>query len=344
MNAVIDSHRPHPVDPLATAHFSGSESSTDSAVSWAAVFAGAAVAAVMSLILLVLGTGLGMSSVSPWSYEGVSAETFGWTTIAWISFTSLVASGLGGYIAGRLRTRWVSIHGDETYFRDTAHGFLAWSVATLFTVALLTSHIAAIVGMGVKAGAETAAGLAQTTAIASAAGAGAATDGAGENGASGMIDYYIDSMFRPAAGTSGTSSPAPTPESASDTSDSSVTATAGAPQANQTRDFAPLRMEAFRIVGNSLRTGTLSQDDTQYLGRLVAERTAMSPRDAEARVTEVHARLQASLEEASTATKEAADEARKAAAYASLWMFITLLMGAFAASLMATFGGRQRDS
>jgi hypothetical protein len=82
--------------------------------------------------------------VSPWSFEGVSKETFGWSSIAWLTFTALAASGLGGYLAGRLRTKWTQIHGDETYFRDTAHGFVSWAVATLLTAGLLTSAIGGV--------------------------------------------------------------------------------------------------------------------------------------------------------------------------------------------------------
>src|SRR5450759_5842 len=79
-----------------------------SAVSWGAVMAGAAAAAALSLILLILGIGLGLSSVSPWAHYGVSAATFGVSTILWVTFTQLVASGMGGYLAGRLRTKWVA--------------------------------------------------------------------------------------------------------------------------------------------------------------------------------------------------------------------------------------------
>ena len=75
-----------------------------SGVSWGAILAGAAAAAALSLILLILGTGLGLSSVSPWAGQGASAIAFGLTTIAWLTFTQLAASGMGGYLAGRLRT------------------------------------------------------------------------------------------------------------------------------------------------------------------------------------------------------------------------------------------------
>ena len=91
-----------------------------SAVSWGAIVAGAAGAAALSLILLMLGTGLGLSSVSPWAYSGVSATTFGVSTILWLTFTQLVASGMGGYLAGRLRTKWVAVHTDDRTSKQTA--------------------------------------------------------------------------------------------------------------------------------------------------------------------------------------------------------------------------------
>ena len=138
-----------------------------SAVSWGAIVAGAAGAAALSLILLMLGTGLGLSSVSPWAYSGVSATTFGVSTILWLTFTQLVASGMGGYLAGRLRTKWVAVHTDEVYFRDTAHGFLTWAIAALATAALLTSVIGSIVNSGFQAGASVAESVVTASAVGS---------------------------------------------------------------------------------------------------------------------------------------------------------------------------------
>jgi hypothetical protein len=108
-----------------------------SGVSWSAVFAGSAATAALGLILLALGTGLGLSSVSVWSNVGASANTIGAAAIAWLIAIEVISSAMGGYLAGRLRTKWASIHTDEVYFRDTAHGFLAWSVALIITVAFL---------------------------------------------------------------------------------------------------------------------------------------------------------------------------------------------------------------
>jgi hypothetical protein len=117
-----------------------------SGVSWAAVIGGGFVTAALSLILLALGTGLGLSSVSPWSNVGASTATIGTAAILWLILMQIISSSMGGYLAGRLRTKWASIHTDEVFFRDTAHGFLAWAVALVITAAFLASAAASMVG------------------------------------------------------------------------------------------------------------------------------------------------------------------------------------------------------
>ena len=312
---------------LASVTAESAGSSALSAVSWAAVFAGAVAAAALALILMVLGMGLGMSAVSPWATRGVSAVTFGVTAIVWMTVTQVLAAGLGGYLAGRLRTRWLSVHTDEVYFRDTAHGFLAWAVAALITAGALASAVGNIVNGGVQAGAAVA-GTAMTSAV------GAATTAAGNSDSAGPVasdaaSYFVDSLFRKdtasTSAASGTPSTPSTPATATDASPGAATA------------------EVSRIFINSLRTGTLPPEDVRYVGQIVSQRTALSQADAEKRVNETFARMQTKLREAETSARETADKARKASAYAALWIFISLLAGAFAASLAATFGGRQRD-
>ena len=63
----------------------------------------------------------------------------------------------------------------------------------------------------------------------------------------------------------------------------------------------------------------------------------------EARVDAVYARAAKAAADAKAKAQQAADTARKAGAHTALWMFVALLLGAFVASLAATFGGRQRD-
>lgn len=121
-----------------------------SAVSWGAIFAGAAAAASLALMLLMLGAGLGLTSISPWENHGLAAGTVGIVAIAWLTFTQIVASGMGGYLAGRLRTKWVDTHTNEIYFRDTAHGFLTWAVALLVSAVLLTTTISSLIGGSAK--------------------------------------------------------------------------------------------------------------------------------------------------------------------------------------------------
>ncbi|MDB5378777.1 MAG: hypothetical protein JWR00_3223 [Rubritepida sp.] len=151
-----------------------------SAVSWAAIIAGAVVACAASLILVAVGVGLGFSSISPWHDEGVSATTLGLMTVVWLIVVQWVASALGGYVAGRLRTRWISVHRDEVFFRDTAHGLLAWALGTIVTVSLLTSAITGAVGTAGQ--------------VAGAVGQGAAQAAASAVGP--VSQYDMDTLFR----------------------------------------------------------------------------------------------------------------------------------------------------
>jgi hypothetical protein len=148
-----------------------------SGVSWAAVFAGAFAAAALSLILLALGAGAGLSSLSPFS--GMSATTVGVGALIFLCITEIISSGVGGYLAGRLRTKWVDLHTDEVYFRDTAHGFLAWCVALVMGAAFLGAAGAGMVGGAANARAANTSGPA-----------------AADTAALEANRYYIDSMFR----------------------------------------------------------------------------------------------------------------------------------------------------
>ncbi len=155
---------------------------TGSAVSWSAVIGGAFVAAALSLILLALGAGLGFSSISPWAGVGASASRLGIAAVGWIIAAQIMASAMGGYVAGRLRTKWTSVHGDEVYFRDTAHGLLVWAVGSVMTAALLISVGSSLAGGVARAG----------TAAATLGNSAPASAGPGD----GANAYDIDGMFR----------------------------------------------------------------------------------------------------------------------------------------------------
>jgi hypothetical protein len=144
-------------------------------VSWAAVAAGAIVSCALTLVLLAFGIGLGLSVVSPWTGAGVSATTFKIGTGLYLVVIAMLSSSIGGYIAGRLRSRWIGVHSDEVYFRDTAHGFIAWAFASVLGAILLASPASSLLG-------GTAAGVTQGS-ISSASQAG-------------PMDGYVDTLMR----------------------------------------------------------------------------------------------------------------------------------------------------
>jgi hypothetical protein len=163
--------------------FAITNDSNASGVSWAAVVAGAFVAAALSLILLELGTGIGFSAVSPCANSGVSAPAVGTGAIVWLVLMQIIASSVGGYLAGRLRTKWVNVHTHEVYFRDTAHGFLVWAVGVVITAAFLASAAASVAGGAARA----------RTMTMESAGPAQAQEGFGPSA------YFTEKLLRPSA-------------------------------------------------------------------------------------------------------------------------------------------------
>ncbi|OVZ55379.1 hypothetical protein CDO44_24515 [Pigmentiphaga sp. NML080357] len=296
--------------PVGNSYVSGTAAarvheSPTSAVSWAAVIAGAVIASAVSFMLLAGGTGLGFVSMSPWSGEGASAATLGIGAIVWMIATHIISFGIGGYIAGRLRTKWVGVHTDETYFRDTAHGFLVWALSAVVSAILIGSALISAAAGTARAGAAIAAG----TGTAAAAAAGQALPG----GQGGMpTDYVADLLLR-------------------------------AEQPNPAGEPGAARAEVGRIVAASLAKGEMSAEDRTYVARVVAAQTGVDQPTAERRVDEVINRARQAAEQAKQTAREAADTARKAAAAFALWAFASMLIGAFVASWMATVGGKGRD-
>jgi hypothetical protein len=168
--------------PGDTGQASRSLEASTSAITWPAIIGGAVAAAALTLILLALGSGFGLASVSPWSNSGASATTFTIATGIWLIIIQWLSSGLGGYLTGRLRTKWVGVHTHEVFFRDTTHGFFAWALATVVGAALLASAASSLVSGGVHAAATVASD---------------ATEGASQGAVQGNpLAYYVDGLFR----------------------------------------------------------------------------------------------------------------------------------------------------
>ena len=107
---------------------------------------------------------------------------------------------------------------------------------------------------------------------------------------------------------------------------------------------ASTRAEAGRIVAAALGRTDIAPADKTYLSQLVAAATGLSQVDAAKRIDDTLAQARATLAEAEGKARAAADATRKAGAYLSLWMFVSLLASALCASYAATIGGRQRDA
>jgi hypothetical protein len=238
-----------------------------STVSWGAVIAGGVAAAALSLFLLALGVGLGLSAISPWSDQGVSVTTFQVGAGVYLVAVAMLSSTVGGYLAGRLRASWAGIHNDEIYFRDTAHGLLAWAVATLIGATVLgaaTTHLLA----------GAASGLAP-----------AATVGATSAAQSQPADIYVDTLLRA--------------DPAQPTQLGAGTAPASGP-VNRDTDS---RAEISRIFAPVLRKGgDISAADRTYIAKVVAARTGLSQAEAEKRVNDTIAQAKQAADDARKAT------------------------------------------
>jgi hypothetical protein len=264
-----------------------------SAVSWPSIIAGAFVAAGSTVILIALGSGIGFASLSPWPDRGASVTSFAVTTAIWLIVTQWISAALGGYIAGRLRTRWMGTHPHEVFFRDTAHGLITWAVATILVVAVGASSFRSAVG---------AAGHAVN------AGPAAAMMAGPPNANSPVSAYEVDKLFR--------------------------SSTFGGAAL-----LGDARLEASHIAANAFAEGSIAGADRAYLIDQVAARTGASQADAQARVDN----FVTAVTQAQAKLKTEADSARKAAAEASIYLALSLLIGAFIASVAAALGGRIRD-
>jgi hypothetical protein len=278
------------------------------AVSWPAVAAGAVAAAALTLLLVAFGAGMGFSAVSPWSDSGVSGSTFSIATGIYLVLISIMSSAVGGYIAGRLRSKWTGVHPNELFFRDTAHVFLAWAFATLICATALAST---------------------TSYLANGAGAGLAGATGQAARAANPADIYVDKLFRAPAAGSAAAAPAQPADNAANAGANSAAPVAD----NGAMGNARSRSEIVRLWAADFRDGDdLTAADRSYVAQVVAARTGMSQADAEKRVNEV-----------TTEAKTAIDKTRRAAAKLSFWLTAALLFGAFAASLTGAEGGALRD-
>jgi hypothetical protein len=265
-----------------------------SAISWAAIVGGAFAIVSISLILLALGAGLGFASVSPWSNSGASATTFTVAAAIWLLVVQWLSAAFGGYLTGRLRTKWVAVHSDEIYFRDTAHGFLAWAVAAVVTAAVLASAASSVIGATARV---------VGTAAATAPQSNPAT--AVTPSVSPALDptaYLVNELFR-----------------------------SDHPDANA--NLQPARAEAAPIIARGLSEGGMPPTDKAYLTQLVAGHTGLSQPDAAKRVDDVDGQVKTAWVKAHQAADQARKAASYLSFFTAFAMMVGAFIAAVAATV-----------
>ena len=220
---------------------------SSSGVAWPAIIGGAFASVALAVLLFTLGTGFGLASVSPWARAGASVTTVTVVTGVWLIVLHWLASGLGGYLTGRLRTKWVGLHTHEVFFRDTANGFLSWAVASVTGVMIVAATSAFVVSETASTGASVASNI-----------AGSATQAATRSDGpdTGPSAYLVDRLFR-------THKPG-TPGLDTDT-----------------------KAQTGQIIRNGLVTGDVPAADKIYLAQLVSAHTGVSPEEAGTRVDQL---------------------------------------------------------
>jgi hypothetical protein len=274
-------------------------------VEWGAVLAGAFLAAAISFVLLTFGAAIGLSATSPWPNSGVSAKLIATLAVLWAMMQQIGAFMVGGYVAGRMRSRWHEPTQHEVEFRDGLHGGLVWAVGIVIGAALAM----ATAGAAAKTGIDVAGKAAGVTALST-------TE---------PMDAVLDSMLRPTTVAQAPSASTP------------PAAATPAPSASRTRSTAAssdeTRSEMARILASAVASGALSDQNRAYLAQGVAQRSGLSQQEAERRVNE-----------AFTAAREAADKARKAAILTGFVTAASLIISFGAVWWAAIRGGQHRDN
>ena len=215
-------------------------------IEWGPILAGALLAAALSFVLLTFGTAIGLSATSPWPNVGFSGKVIASLAIFWVLAQQIGAFLAGGYVAGRMRTRWAETPQSEAEFRDGLHGGLVWALGIVIGAALFMATAGAVARTGAEVAGKAAVSAVSSTTV--------------------PMDAVLDTLLRPAA-----QQPA-------------AAGAPAAPGARAAASPEAARATIGRILVRSVASGSVSNDDRSYLAQLVSQQTGLSQQEAEARV------------------------------------------------------------
>jgi hypothetical protein len=273
-------------------------------ISWGAVFAGVIIVLIVQFLLSLLGVGIGASTIDPTQRgETPEASTFGIGAGLWWVICSLISVFAGAWVAGRLA-------GMPDRTDGMLHGLVAWGLAMLLLIYLLTTGVSSLVGgaFGVVGSAM------QTAGQGAQAAAGAATETARTPGLLGPFQQDLQQLLGQVR--------------------------QQAQQAGQQMQQIAADDNVRRVVQKAVTTGpeNLSDADRQAAITALTQHAGMSRPEAEQRLTEWQQTYQRAKQQAMQAAEATADTVSQA----SLWSFIALLLGAIVAAVGGMLGSPRK--
>src|SRR5512144_1668786 len=273
-------------------------------ISWGAVFAGVIIVLIVQLLLSLLGVGIGASTIDPTQDGGTpEASSFGIGAGLWWVICSLISVFAGSWVAGRLA-------GMPDRTDGILHGLVAWGLAMLVLIYLLTTTVSNLVG-----GAFGVVGSAMQAAGQGAEAAGRAATGAAQTPSLlGPFQQDLQQLLGQAR--------------------------QQAQQAGQQLQQITSDENVRSVLQKAVSAGpeNLSDADRQAAVNALVQHTGMSRPEAEQKL----AQWQRAYQQAKQQALQAAEATANAVAKASLWSFVALLLGAIVAAIGGMLGAPRK--
>lgn len=270
-----------------------------SRISWGAILGGVVLVVVVQLLLSLLGTGIGLGTVDLNAGSTPDASSLGLSAGVWWLVSSVIALFVGGFVAARLAGVALRLDG-------LLHGLVAWGIATLLTIYLLTSAVGGIIGGGFSA----------LGSLAQAAGGG------------------ISAAAKPLAQAAGIS-----PDMVKDQAQAYLQPANPDPASMSPQDA---QKEVVKDLATYAKGGPDAAGAKEQVISIIAAQTKVSHDEAAKRFDETQAKLAQAKAQAVQAAKNAADASAAAASKTAFAVFVALLLGGIAGAIGGLLGVRRR--
>jgi hypothetical protein len=256
-------------------------------------------AVVVQLLLSTLGAGIGLGTINVNAGTTPGAGNLGIGAGFWWVISSCIALFVGGYVAA-----WLA--GIEIPFDGALHGLVAWGIATLLTIYLVTSTIGGIIGGGFSA----------LGGMASAAGSG------------------ISSVAKPLAQAAGVS-----PDEIQNQVEAYLQPTNPDPATMTAQDA---QKDVAKNLATYVKGGADAPAAKERIINIMAGQLKISHDEAAKRFDEAQARVQQTRDQAAQTAKDAAEASAGAVSKASFAAFGVILLGGLCAAAGGSLAVQRR--